>query len=168
MDVCTLGIFERICVSIIRYSNCKNDHSSATEIPKDRSLHRINNKIISAISAKHARRLLRLLFLIQALIITIVMFDKLFILQQSVETCETYRQLFEGISIYDKGCSIRPKMAPNISASEFFNPINAFRPNTPPPNTNISDYCQNSSSLHNETSSNDYIIRCMKYFFYME
>jgi hypothetical protein len=50
-------------------------------------------------------------------------------------------------------------------SSEFFNPINAFRPNRPPPNTNISDYCQNSSSFHNEPSSNDYIIRCMKYFF---
>jgi hypothetical protein len=163
VELCTLGVIERIFVSVIKYINTDNDRRVATEIPKGRSLYRINETIIKTKSARRTRFLVAVLFPLQGLIISIVILDKFFVLQQSVETCETYQQLFEGNPIYDKGCSIRPKFAPNISASEFFNPINAFRPSIPPPTINITGYCQNLTTLQNETSSIDYVIRCMKY-----
>jgi hypothetical protein len=165
MELCTLGIIEQLFISAIKYVNTSNGHRVATEIPKDKNVYRINKTIIKPTSTRRIKNSVAVLFPLQTMIISIVILDKLFVFEQSTETCETYQQLFENNPVFDKGCSIRPKFAPNISASEFFNPANAFRSTTPPPSTNISGYCQNSILLQNETLTTEYGIRCMKYIF---
>ncbi len=165
MELCTLGIIERLCISAIKYVNANNGHRVATEISEDKNVYRINRSIVKPTSTRRIKNSVVVLFSLHTMIISIVILDKLFVFEYSTETCETYQQLFEDNLVFDKGCSIRPKFAPNISASEFFNPVNAFRSIPPPPSTNISGYCQNSTLLQNETLTTDYGIRCMKYIF---
>jgi hypothetical protein len=150
---------------MIKYINTPKGHIFPTEIPKDESLHRMNEKIFTRINAKRIKRSAALLFPFQAYILSLVIADQLFMYTHSIETCETYQQIFESNSVYAKGCLIRLKSVPNISTSEFFNPINAFRSNIHVLNMHVSSLCQNSSTLQNETLFKDYHIQCTKYFF---
>jgi hypothetical protein len=83
----------------------------------------------------------------------------------SIETCTSYQQILDSNPVYARECLIRPKSVPNISISEFFNPINAFRSNTHILQINVSSSCQNSSTLQNEILFADYQIQCTKRFF---
>jgi hypothetical protein len=161
----THGIIERIFISTIKYISTTKGYVFPTEIPKGESVHRINEKIFTKTNAKRIKKSAALLFPFQTYILSLVIADQMFMFERSIETCETYQQILDSNLMYAKDCLVRPKSVPNIAASEFFNPINAFHSNPQAPHMDVSSFCQNSSTLQNETLLMNYHIQCMKYFF---
>jgi hypothetical protein len=161
----TRGIIEQIFISTIKYINTTKGDIFPTEIHKGERVHRMNEKIFTKTNARRIKKSAALLFPFQTYILSLVIVDQLFMYDHSIETCETYQKILESKPVYGKECLVRPKSVPNISASEFLNPINAFRPRPHVLNMNVSSLCQNSSTLQNETLLTDYHIQCMIYFF---
>ncbi len=91
MELCTLGIIERLCISAMKYVNTNNCHRIATEIPEDKNVYRINKTIIKPTMTRRIKNSIFVLFALHTMIISIVILDKLFVFEQSTETCETYR-----------------------------------------------------------------------------
>ncbi len=161
----TRGIIEQIFISTIKYMNNTKGQNFSIEIPEGQNLYRVNEKIFTRTISKRIKMSAALLFPFQAYILTLVIVAQLFMSNQSIETCEIHQEALESNSVFAKGCLVRPKFVPNISSIEFFNPLNAFRPISHTLNIKISDLCQNSSALQNETLLTDYHIQCTRYFF---
>jgi len=161
----TRGVIEQIFISTIKYTNTTKGDIFPTEIHKGESVHRMNEKIFTKTNGKRIKRSAALLFPFQTYILSLVIVDQLFMLDHSIETCETYQQILESKPVYGGECLVRTKSVLNISVGEFINPINAFRPHPRVLNMDVSSLCQNSSTLQNETLLTDYHIQCSKYFF---
>ena len=157
----TRGIIEQIFVSTIECMNTGKDQNYSIEISKGQTLHRMNEKLFSKTISKRIKISATLLFPFQAYILTLVIVAQLFMSSQSIQTCETYQGMRENNSISANACLVQPKHVSNISASEFFNPANAFRriPHAPR-EINISIFCENETLF-----SNDYQIQCTQRFF---
>ena len=114
MEFCTLGIIERIFISATKYINTDSGRRVATDIPKDEVVYRVNQIIIKPTSVGRIKKSVFVLLPLHVLIIPVVALDKLFVFQQSTETCETCQQLFESNPVFDKACSIKPNFPPII------------------------------------------------------
>lgn len=163
----TYGIIERIFLSTIKFVRTnQKDFILQSEISKDQNVHRMNDKIFTKINAKRIKRAAALLFPFQGYILTLVIVDQLFTLNQSIETCTTYQQLLMNNSIYAEQCLIKLKSLPDIPVQTFFNPLTVFQPIPyAPPDINVSSFCLNSSTIQYELLSINYHIQCTQYFF---
>ncbi|CAF1688103.1 unnamed protein product, partial [Adineta ricciae] len=157
MELFSRGIIEQIFISAIEYLHTNRHFES--KISKHQRVYKINKKMIPTQNAQRIRNFTVILYPIQAFIVSLVIFEKLFTQQRSSETCESYQKLFSNDSFYDTACSVR-SLAAHISANELFNPINAFQSMTLSPLfANVSEYCEQSNATTYETSARKSIIQ---------